>query len=100
MSHKEQQRHKLVDLPYCTLWADIVEDVVFIHLDVREWSPGKYKEMRKYWRATLTSLKKRGFEDVFTHIYDKDPKQYKFQNLFGFKEFDRKKDTIIFYRST
>jgi len=100
MSHKEQQRLSLITTSYGSLEAEVVDEIVFIHLEIREWTPSKYKKMKYYWQVVLLSLKNKGIDDIYTVIPDGDDKLYKFQTMFGFKEYSRQGGTILFNRST
>jgi hypothetical protein len=85
------------------LWEDdnfyikcqMINDKPFIHLKVFNWSHNLYKELKQIWRQILKEFCIFGYESVFIVIPDDDPKMYKFETKFGFKELQREGNQIL-----
>ena len=95
------KRHTVLKNEFGTLSCEISkEGCWFVHLELKKWSKSLYKEYLIFFYKWLHTLNKKGVSAVFVLIPEGDDKLYKFEEMFGFKEIDRKGGQILMALST
>jgi len=80
--------------------AEIVDDLVFVHLDIFKWSPSTRRRCYKWFRGFLHNLEDRGVDSVYCAIKNGNTKLDKFAKLYGFEDLFEVDNGKIAYRST
>jgi len=76
--------------------AEIINELLFLHCTVYEWSPSIYKKLKKDWQVTLSKLSKYGYVTVFSVVNESDTLTIKFNKMFGMKEATRENGKVLF----
>lgn len=72
----------------------------YLHAQLYRWSPYVYKKVKLILNKWMTTMAEQGVLVMFVAIPDNDPKLYKFEKMFGFKEATRKDGMIIMFKET
>jgi hypothetical protein len=95
------KKHTIINSEFGHLQCQIDENkCVFLHLTLKKWSHTLYKQYLILFYSWLNTLSEKGVLAVFVLIPDNDPKLYKFEQMFGFKEIDRKHGQILMAKET
>jgi len=95
------KRHTVLKNEMGTLTCEISEEGCwFLHFELHRWSKRLYKESLVFFYKWLHTLHEKGVYAVFVLIPEGDDKLYKWEEMFGFKEIDRKGGQILMALST
>lgn len=96
MESKQLPRRGTLLQNECThLEYELVENDVFIHLEVYKWSLSYYKLYKDIWAKFLARLKSEGVESVYCLVPSSDKKIIKFEKMFGFTEVTKVKEALL-----
>lgn len=76
------------------------EGLFFLHLSLKKWNKTLYKQSLIYFYSWLNMLYESGVLAVFVLIPEEDKKLYKFEQMFGFEEIDRKNGYVLMAQGT
>ena len=65
------------------LKLDLDQQVPLLHLQVKDWGVGVYKQLLDRWVIILEKLRELGLPAVFSFIDKQDTNAQKFQGMFG-----------------
>ena len=90
----------LIDIDAYVLKAEVVGEVVFLHMDYKfeKFTKSIYKELLVQWEIILEELKDSGIKVVATLIPDEWEKVKKWQVMFGLMPSYVIEDKILFRR--
>ena len=75
----------MIDDDCMKLRAELVDEFVFLHLELFDWSKELYKAFKETFSDIKTVLSDSGYEDVWIFIPNDDEKLLKFERMFGFE---------------
>jgi len=99
MGQPQPKKHLYSDEDYDVRY-EVFDGLVFIHLEVYNWSASVYKKGLVKWNAILRALKASGIDDIHCTSEIGDHKHLKFIKMYGFEHLLDADNCIISYRST
>lgn len=73
------------DLELSMQMLDTRTDIAIMHCKVKNWSIRKYKGMIDIWVEVLHVLKNKGIDKLVVIVPEKDDKNQRFAEMFGFE---------------
>ena len=74
------------DTELCYVTLDWIDGMPFVHLEVKEWSPSKAKQLLMLFAKLRMELHNGGSKYVFAYSVFQDEKFYKFLSFMGMRK--------------
>lgn len=88
----------LVETEYGRLGVQYVNEKLWVHCDIWEWSKASLKDSKVQWEKFLSYFRRYGVKRMYSAVPESDPLVNKWQKMWGMQEVARHDGVVIFMK--